>query len=235
MQRSSVISENLSTAPHPIPDRPLEFYYYLTVGGLYIRGGTHQIDNVQDGGEIVPQGDDPPDPPHPSAAGLVTNGSMALVDHSIVSDNISETSYPDVVVLEQPLPVGFSVLGSVDPSTITASESFLQVSALLEPLQANGSEWNLSHLPYPGSPAINAGDPNIQNTPQFDQRGPGFDRVIDGRVNIGAVEGIAAGLPGEAVPVSVMGRVTTGLLAGGILLMAWLGLTKTALGRRMAQ
>jgi predicted outer membrane repeat protein len=40
----------------------------------------------------------------------------------------------------------------------------------------------------PGSPAIDAGDPNFTAPPNFDQRGPGFVRVVHGRVDIGAFE-----------------------------------------------
>jgi len=39
-----------------------------------------------------------------------------------------------------------------------------------------------------GSLAINAGDPNFTPPPFFDQRGPGFDRVVNGRIDIGSFE-----------------------------------------------
>jgi hypothetical protein len=39
-----------------------------------------------------------------------------------------------------------------------------------------------------GSPAIDAGDPNFTPPPYFDQRGPGFPRVVNGRIDIGAFE-----------------------------------------------
>jgi hypothetical protein len=40
----------------------------------------------------------------------------------------------------------------------------------------------------PGSPAINAGDPNFTPPPFYDQRGPGFDRVVNGRIDVGSFE-----------------------------------------------
>ena len=40
----------------------------------------------------------------------------------------------------------------------------------------------------PASPAINAGDPNFVPPPNFDQRGSGFPRVLNGRIDIGAFE-----------------------------------------------
>jgi hypothetical protein len=39
-----------------------------------------------------------------------------------------------------------------------------------------------------GSPALDAGDPSFAGPPDTDQRGPGFQRVINGRVDIGAYE-----------------------------------------------
>src|SRR5689334_19514410 len=41
---------------------------------------------------------------------------------------------------------------------------------------------------FPGSPAMNAGDPNFVPPPLYDQRGPGFDRVRGGRIDIGSFE-----------------------------------------------
>jgi hypothetical protein len=68
--------------------------------------------------------------------------------------------------------------------------NILGVSANLGALQNNGGS-TLTHLPAAGSPAINAGDPAFP-AGDFDQRGDGFDRVVAGRVDIGAVETVAA-------------------------------------------
>ena len=46
-----------------------------------------------------------------------------------------------------------------------------------------------SHVPLlPGSPAIDTGDPNFTPPPFYDQRGPGFDRVKGGRIDVGSFE-----------------------------------------------
>jgi hypothetical protein len=55
----------------------------------------------------------------------------------------------------------------------------------LGPLQDNGGPTFTQAL-LPGSPAINAGDPT--NAPEWDQRGPGFPRVVNGMIDIGAYE-----------------------------------------------
>jgi hypothetical protein len=54
-------------------------------------------------------------------------------------------------------------------------------------LQDNGGP-TFTHQLLPGSPAINAGDPNFMPPPFFDQRGPGFNRVINGRIDKGSFE-----------------------------------------------
>jgi len=58
---------------------------------------------------------------------------------------------------------------------------------LLVPLANNGGATQ-THALLPGSVAINAGDPAFTTPPDFDQRGPGFPRVVGGRVDIGAFE-----------------------------------------------
>jgi hypothetical protein len=54
-------------------------------------------------------------------------------------------------------------------------------------LQDNGGP-TFTCKPLPHSPAINAGDPNFTPPPFFDQRGPAFQRVSGGRIDIGSVE-----------------------------------------------
>ena len=58
---------------------------------------------------------------------------------------------------------------------------------ILGPLQNNGGPTQ-THRPYPQSPAIDAGDPNFTPPPFYDQRGTGFDRVVNGRIDIGSFE-----------------------------------------------
>jgi hypothetical protein len=58
---------------------------------------------------------------------------------------------------------------------------------LLGPLQDNGGP-TFTHELLKGSPAIDAGDPSFTPPPLFDQRGPGFDRIVNGRIDIGSFE-----------------------------------------------
>src|SRR6476620_6140435 len=58
---------------------------------------------------------------------------------------------------------------------------------ILGSLQDNGGPTQ-THRPYPQSPAIDAGDPGFTPPPFYDQRGTGFDRVVNGRIDIGSFE-----------------------------------------------
>jgi len=64
-----------------------------------------------------------------------------------------------------------------------------QISAdpMLGPLQNNGGP-TFTHALLPGSPAIDTGDPNFTPPLFFDQRGPGFDRVANDRIDKGSFE-----------------------------------------------
>ena len=65
------------------------------------------------------------------------------------------------------------------------------IDPLLAPLADNGGLTE-THALQAGSPAINYGDSaavaGVGDVPLFDQRGTGFDRVQQGRIDIGAYE-----------------------------------------------
>jgi hypothetical protein len=63
----------------------------------------------------------------------------------------------------------------------------INTDPLLGPLQNNGGP-TFTHALLPGSPAIDAGDPNFIPPPSNDQRGCPFDRVSNGRIDIGSFE-----------------------------------------------
>jgi len=66
---------------------------------------------------------------------------------------------------------------------LTAIGDRINTDPRLGPLQDNGGP-TFTHLPASNSPAIDGGDPVLG----MDQRGAGFQRVANGRVDIGAVE-----------------------------------------------
>lgn len=107
------------------------------------------------------------------------------------------------VTLSNSIVAGFSTGGSLARGSgafsgsfnILEDGSFLQsfgnsfaFNPRLAPLADNGGQ-TLTHALLPGSLAINRGDPAVQFGPdQFDQRGSGFSRVQQGRLDIGAFE-----------------------------------------------
>jgi hypothetical protein len=70
---------------------------------------------------------------------------------------------------------------------LTGPADQINTDPLLGPLQENGGP-TFTHELLIGSPAINAGDPNFTPPPDFDQRGPGFPRVFNSRIDIGSIE-----------------------------------------------
>jgi CSLREA domain-containing protein/uncharacterized repeat protein (TIGR01451 family)/prepilin-type N-terminal cleavage/methylation domain-containing protein len=90
------------------------------------------------------------------------NGSLKSLGHNLVSDSGA----------------GF----------FTASGDKINTDPVVGALANNGGSTD-THALLVGSPALDAGDPAVTASPtQYDQRGPGFLRVIGGRMDIGAFE-----------------------------------------------
>jgi hypothetical protein len=70
---------------------------------------------------------------------------------------------------------------------LTGPGDQVNTDPMLGPLQDNGGP-TFTHELLAGSPAFDAGDPNFTPPPDYDQRGPGFPRVVNGRIDIGAFE-----------------------------------------------
>ena len=70
---------------------------------------------------------------------------------------------------------------------LTGPGDQINTDPVLGPLQDNGGP-TFTHALLPGSPAINAGDPGFTPPPFYDQRGPGFDRLVNGRIDVGSLE-----------------------------------------------
>src|SRR5207249_9260888 len=70
---------------------------------------------------------------------------------------------------------------------LTATGDQINTEPMLGPLQDNGGP-TFTHALLPGSPAIDAGDPKFTPPPFFDQRGPGYPRVVNSRIDKGSYE-----------------------------------------------
>jgi hypothetical protein len=80
---------------------------------------------------------------------------------------------------------GYNLIGNTLGGFGFDPTDLLNVDPLLGPLQDNGGPTFTMAL-LPGSPAIDAGDPT--GAPEWDQRGPGYPRVVNGKIDIGAYE-----------------------------------------------
>src|SRR5881396_893531 len=82
---------------------------------------------------------------------------------------------------------GYNVSSDDGGGFLTGPGDQINTDPMLGPLQDNGGP-TFTHALLPGSPAINAGDPNFTPPPFFDQRGPVFWRVRNDRIDSGSFE-----------------------------------------------
>jgi hypothetical protein len=156
-------------------------------GGLYIAGGTVSINNstLADNQAIfgvftpgIASGN--------SYGGGIYNaaGPSALEMYdTIVADNSAHSAGPDLDGSVTSL--GHNLIGNSTGGSGFAASDLVNVNPRLGPLQNNGGPTQTRAL-IAGSPAIDAGD--NANAPVYDQRGPGFERVVNGTIDIGALE-----------------------------------------------
>ena len=123
-----------------------------------------------------------------NGGGVLSFGS-ATINNSIVAGN-SGGSVPNLAGPTS-FTGDFNLVGPGDQVSGTGNRANID-DPLLGPLADNGGPTR-THALLPGSPAINAGDPNFDpnaTTPPMihDQRGSGFARIDGGRVDTGAFE-----------------------------------------------
>jgi hypothetical protein len=82
---------------------------------------------------------------------------------------------------------GYNLSSDDGGGVLNGTGDQINTNPLLGPLQNNGGP-TFTHQLLPGSPAIDAGNPNFTPPPLFDQRGPGFNRVVNGRIDKGSFE-----------------------------------------------
>jgi hypothetical protein len=84
--------------------------------------------------------------------------------------------------------LGYNLASDNGGGVLTGHGDQINTDPMLGPLQDNGGPTFTQAL-LPGSPAINAGVPIFTTPPpRYDQRGPGFARVVHGRIDIGSFE-----------------------------------------------
>jgi hypothetical protein len=138
-------------------------------------------------------------------AGNSVNGPTGGATESDFTGTVSNSLAIDSVTYSE----GYNLIGDGTGSTgftngINGDQvgtSGSPINAKLGPLQDNGGPTPTMSL-LSGSPAINAGDPTLAGLPEFDQRGPGFARVVAGRPDIGAYESLFQPIPADMTPIA---------------------------------
>lgn len=117
----------------------------------------------------------------------VDASDSVLLDHTIVADNSVSGVSDDLYGAT--FHSFYSLIGSDAGNVVDLGGSLIAVESGLRPLAFQGGP-TPTHPVFPGTPPHNAGNPDFTGPPNYDQRGPGFPRVEDGRINIGAVESL---------------------------------------------
>jgi hypothetical protein len=177
--------------------------YSLAQAVLQISNSTISGDSAQTGGGIDNESDDggaiayisnatfSDNSASDSGGGSVFNfaqGSGSAVVH--LNDAILQGGATGGNILSQGGAVishGYNLSNDSCGGFLTGPGDLINIEPMLGPLQDNGGP-TLTHALLPGSPAIDAGDPSFTPPPFHDQRGPGFNRIANGRVDIGSFE-----------------------------------------------
>ena len=113
--------------------------------------------------------------------GVFKVSQTILADNAIHAGGLGINCY-----LSEVTSMGFNLEGA-DDCMLTGFGDLTNTPAGLGPLQDNGGPtW--THALLPGSAAIDAGNPAFMMPPVYDQRGTGFPRVVNQRIDIGAYE-----------------------------------------------
>jgi predicted outer membrane repeat protein len=120
----------------------------------------------------------------PSGGGIYNVGSVEVSNTILNAGASGENIFNDGGTVTS---VGYNLSSDDGGGYLNGPGDQIDTDPLLGPLQDNGGS-TLTHALLPGSPAIDAGDPSFTPPPSNDQRGRCFDRVFNGRIDIGSFE-----------------------------------------------
>ena len=118
----------------------------------------------------------------PSGGGIYNVGSVDMSNTILNAGASGENIFNDGGTVTS---FGYNLSSDDGGGYLNGPGDLINTDPLLGPLQNNGGP-TFTHALLPGSPAIDAGDPNFTPPPSNDQRG--CPRVINGRVDIGSFE-----------------------------------------------
>ena len=99
----------------------------------------------------------------------------------------SGSSYSNICNYGTVNSLGYNLSNDDGGGFLTETGDQINTDPILGPLQNNGGP-TFTHNLLTGSPALDAGDPNFTPPPLYDQRGFGYARVFNGRIDIGSLE-----------------------------------------------
>lgn len=117
--------------------------------------------------------------------GGISASTGVTLYHTIVGSNIDTTGPEND--LDGTFTANYSLIGNTSGATINGSDNIENMDPRLAPLGDNGGP-TPTHSLLPISPALDSGDIGIPSPPTFDQRGPGFARIVGIRIDRGALE-----------------------------------------------
>jgi predicted outer membrane repeat protein len=120
----------------------------------------------------------------PSGGGIYNVGSIEVSNTILNAGASGENIFNDGGTITS---LGYNLSSDDGGGYLTGPGDQINTDPLIGPLQDNGGP-TLTHALLPGSPAIDAGDPNFAPPPSNDQRDCHFDRVFNGRIDIGSFE-----------------------------------------------
>jgi predicted outer membrane repeat protein len=166
-------------------------------GGIYNHSGVARMWNTTIAGNRAPQTN--------AGGGIVNDNGPATMWNTIVANNTTGEGPGNCV--GETVTNGGNNLDSGDTCGFgTANDSLSNTDPELGPLKDNGGPTETQAISA-GSPANNRGNNAFAVDPeghplQFDQRGPGFPRIVADTVDIGAFE-VQGGLGSEPPPAEV--------------------------------
>jgi hypothetical protein len=216
----STISGNLAhciSAPRPAYGGGISNFHHLAIINSTVVGNESrayvEFDNFAAGGGIYNDGaavirdSTIADNTTGYSGGGISNEDRLRLYNSIVAGNRA-CSYFSCDVWDNDIsgPIfssGYNLIGDTTGGSGFEPTDLLNVDAGLNPLADNGGPTQTMAL-LPGSLAIDAGDPNPADPPEWDQRGPGFPRIVNGRIDIGAFEVQATGAPSTNILLAIL-------------------------------
>jgi hypothetical protein len=144
-------------------------------GGIYISGGTASVTHSTIAGNYE---------------GIWVGGQLTLRNSIVAKNNGLNNTGKDIngTITSS----GYNLIGKSAGGSGYVPSDILDVDPKLGPLANNGGP-TLTMALLPGSPAIDSG--TNQGAPEWDQRGPGFPRIVNATIDRGAFEVQATGAP----------------------------------------